>query len=427
MSWSGGTYTKGNNGTGGWVGDAALGIGIEATRHDTQDNDFATGINNCLAKDGQNSMTNNLNFGGYRPSNIAAGDAAAPAICAGNDVNTGMYSPGADQIGFATNGVERATINSDGRTAIGVGGDASIEGVSGASQTTLTLKGTNTYAQQVMITREASTTGSMIHLCKSRGTTAGSFTVPNLNDSYGEVSFRGGTGSAFVAAARITAQADNTPSATSMPGLLRFWTTPAGSTTPAARMDIRNDGNIGIGYGGDANHRLSIQGETSTSSDFSLVARNSTGYVMGVRNDGRVGIGTSTPSNQLTLSTDSAAKPTTNTWTITSDQRIKTNVQPYAKGLAEICQVNPITYDYNGKGGIPAGPGGVSILAQELQPIFPECVGSYRAKLNEDDEAETDILNYNGHAITFALINAVKELNAKVEALETQLQAVTEV
>ena len=32
MSWSGGTYTKGNNGTGGWAGDAALGIGIEASR-----------------------------------------------------------------------------------------------------------------------------------------------------------------------------------------------------------------------------------------------------------------------------------------------------------------------------------------------------------------------------------------------------------
>lgn len=118
MSWSGGTYTKGNNGTGGWAGDASLGIGIEAGRHDTQDNDFATGINNCLAKDGQNSMTNNLNFGGYRPSNVAAGTAGAPAICAGNDVNTGMYSPGADRIGFATNGVQRIEASSDGNIGI---------------------------------------------------------------------------------------------------------------------------------------------------------------------------------------------------------------------------------------------------------------------------------------------------------------------
>ena len=75
MSWSGGTYTKGNNGTGGWVGDASLGIGIEAGRHDTQDNDFATGINQCLNKDGSNAATGNLNLGGFRYTNAGAATA----------------------------------------------------------------------------------------------------------------------------------------------------------------------------------------------------------------------------------------------------------------------------------------------------------------------------------------------------------------
>jgi len=71
MSWSGGTYTKGNNATGGWTGDASLGIGIEAGRHDTQDNDFATGINNCIAKDGQNAATADLPMGGFKHTNVA--------------------------------------------------------------------------------------------------------------------------------------------------------------------------------------------------------------------------------------------------------------------------------------------------------------------------------------------------------------------
>jgi len=77
MGWSGGTYTKGNAGSGGWVGDASLGIAIEASRHDTQDNDFATGINNCLTKDGQNTPTANLGMGGYKHTgvgNATAGD-----------------------------------------------------------------------------------------------------------------------------------------------------------------------------------------------------------------------------------------------------------------------------------------------------------------------------------------------------------------
>lgn len=71
MGWSGGTYTKGNNATGGWAGDASLGIGIEAGRHDTQDDDFTAGINNCIAKDGQNTPTANLPMGGYKHTGVA--------------------------------------------------------------------------------------------------------------------------------------------------------------------------------------------------------------------------------------------------------------------------------------------------------------------------------------------------------------------
>lgn len=76
MPWSGGTYTKGNAGTGGWTGDAGLGIGIEAGRHDTQDNDFANGINNALTKDGQNTPTGNLPMGGYKHTGVGNATAA---------------------------------------------------------------------------------------------------------------------------------------------------------------------------------------------------------------------------------------------------------------------------------------------------------------------------------------------------------------
>jgi hypothetical protein len=41
---------------------------------------------------------------------------------------------------------------------------------------------------------------------------------------------------------------------------------------------------------------------------------------------GNVGIGTASPAYQLQLSSDSAAKPSTNTWTISSDARLKTNI-----------------------------------------------------------------------------------------------------
>lgn len=117
MAWNGsGTYNKGNLATGGWVGDAAASIPIQASRHDTQDNDFATGINNCLAKDGQNAMTADLNMGGQRIRNLPLGTAALPAIYPSTDSNTGIYSPGADSLGISTGGVDRVQISSTGVT-----------------------------------------------------------------------------------------------------------------------------------------------------------------------------------------------------------------------------------------------------------------------------------------------------------------------
>jgi hypothetical protein len=134
MSWSGGTYSKGNAASGGWAGDASLGIGIEAGRHDTQDNDFATGINQCLNKDGSNSCTGDLNLGGFKPVNLAAGTAAAPALCVNNDVNTGIFEPSTDVWALATNGVERWRVDNVGNVGIGI---------AGLSNTKLTLRGSD--------------------------------------------------------------------------------------------------------------------------------------------------------------------------------------------------------------------------------------------------------------------------------------------
>jgi len=40
------------------------------------------------------------------------------------------------------------------------------------------------------------------------------------------------------------------------------------------------------------------------------------------------------------------------------------------------------------------------------------------AKLNKEDEDDTELLNYNGHALPFLLINAIKELSEKIDKLE---------
>lgn len=49
MPWSAGIYTRGYPS---WSADAAANLPISSTKFDTEDNDFATGLNNCLTKDG---------------------------------------------------------------------------------------------------------------------------------------------------------------------------------------------------------------------------------------------------------------------------------------------------------------------------------------------------------------------------------------
>ena len=139
--------------------------------------------------------------------------------------------------------------------------------------------------------------------------------------------------------------------------------------------------------------------------------------------NGRFGIGTLAPAYALQVSTDSAAKPSTNTWTIASDARIKNILGDYEKGLDEICQLRPIRYTYNNKAGFPESLGEqVSIVAQDAKIPFPECVGTFKAKLEETDKEETELYNWNGHAVTFALINSVKTLKAMVEQVTADFE-----
>ena len=110
------------------------------------------------------------------------------------------------------------------------------------------------------------------------------------------------------------------------------------------------------------------------------------------------------------------------TFTTTSDERVKKNIVDYSKGLAEIIQVQPKSYAFNGKGNTIEDVESIGVLAQEIKEVFPETVGTVNKKLNPEDEQETELYTVDISPVTYALINAVKELNAKVEALEARIQ-----
>ena len=108
----------------------------------------------------------------------------------------------------------------------------------------------------------------------------------------------------------------------------------------------------------------------------------------------------------LTLDMSEAGAATfNNNVTAFSDARLKDNIETLEDGLAKVEQLRGVTYTRDGKENI-------GVIAQEVEKILPEIV------LTADDEMGTKSVDYS--RITAVLIEAVKELSAKVKELENK-------
>ena len=107
-----------------------------------------------------------------------------------------------------------------------------------------------------------------------------------------------------------------------------------GVADPDQDLEVNADGanaTIAIERGSDG-MRLELeaqigQARISTKSATDLYLQTNSTAVLVLKNGGNVGIGDSSPSYQLELSTNSAAKPTSTLWTVPSDERLKDNIE----------------------------------------------------------------------------------------------------
>jgi hypothetical protein len=104
------------------------------------------------------------------------------------------------------------------------------------------------------------------------------------------------------------------------------------------------------------------------------------------------------------------------TWSVTSDQRLKKNIIDNNTGLEKITAIQVRNFEYRlpeevdaelkptdaiKKEGVQFG-----VIAQELQLVLPECVKT----------ESTGVMSVNADNLTWYLVNAIKELDAKFEA-----------
>ena len=216
-----------------------------------------------------------------------------------------------------------------------------------------------------------------------------------------------------------------------------------GGTAAASKLDVYGLGNfqgLEVGKSGQTGNRVAgidftgddtytdygfriIRQNTGANADTALTNRGTGGLVirteeagdivlqttnterMRIAAGGNIGIGTASPSAQLELSTDSAKKPSTNTWTIASDQRLKTNITNADNDRCyEIVKQVPLKrYTWRSEvysEGQVKDRSKLGWIAQDVEAVFPKAVGTNRFAYNQVfEDVVTPELDSDGNAV----------------------------
>ncbi len=425
-------------------------MGYEALRFNT------TGSSNVAV--GQSALENNTTgsfntaLGSYNAlyGNTTGSDNFAVGYYALGDNTTGSYNIGL--------GYQSAETLTTGSYNIALGSNVGFASTTGSQQLNVgdVLYGTGMYnggsvsatpVSGAKIGIGTSSPNSILEVSASNnGTTLATFGDPTIsitnrstaNNSFSTLAFRSQdltNGSASSTAQILGIATSHT--ANQISGALAFLTQNAGQLAEVGRFTTA--GNLGIGTTTPW-ARLSVGTSSLGAAVPEFDVGSSTRSDLVVTQSGNVGIGTISPATKFSISgndyitggegvgllnTTAGTLQTSGNATIggcvnynggtsgtcLSDERVKTDINSFTDGLSEIVGLNPVTYEYNGLAGTPNdGDLRTGLIAQQVQQVAPDLVSTTSALLNPSDTAPTQLLEVNYGALTFALINAVKEI-----------------
>jgi hypothetical protein len=184
--------------------------------------------------------------------------------------------------------------------------------------------------------------------------------------------------------------------------------------------DLILDSNTGFGSevqfsrGGASKWRL-----VSESSIDTFIFRNQAGNsLLHLTQAGGVGIDIA-PAFQLQLSQNSAAKPGGGEWTNpSSDRRWKKNIRTLEGSLDRLLELRGVTYEFiePARHGNLQGPQ-VGFIAQEVEPVFPDWVGTY-----DDGYRHLTVRGFEALTVE-ALRDLRREKDEEIAALERTVDA----
>jgi hypothetical protein len=265
------------------------------------------------------------------------------------------------------------------------------------------------------------------------------------------------TGSSNVAVGKQALQANTTASDNTSVGAESLKANTTGTTNTAiGRQSLLSNttasGNTGLGYqallssttagdntvlGGNCGRSVTTGGNNTYVGAYAAYnsTTNTTTVVIGMnaRNSAATGV-----SNEIVIGTNSGTETygkgsttgfispagggvyqgnNSSSWSTTSDQRLKKNIVDNNIGLEKLTQIQVRNFEYRVESEITELPTHAAIkkegvqlgvIAQELQAVLPDCV----------KQESTGVLSVDTDNLTWYLINAVKELSARVKQLE---------
>ena len=151
-------------------------------------------------------------------------------------------------------------------------------------------------------------------------------------------------------------------------------------------------------------------------------------YLIVNATSGNVGIGTNSPTHTLTV--EGTAKITgavqlsnygagavqsdaNGNLSVSSDERLKTVLSSFERGLKEILQLKPINYQWNALSGLDQEHTYSGFSAQNVQAVIPEAVG----------QDQKGYLTLSDRPIIGALVNAIKALKTENDQLKKQVKS----
>ena len=156
-----------------------------------------------------------------------------------------------------------------------------------------------------------------------------------------------------------------------------------------------------------------------------------------INDEGKIGIGTDSPTQALHVVGNAIKSVGGTGWSVTSDKRLKSNIQEFSSGLDDILRINPVSFSYNGKAGTTPNTKEVGVIAQEFKEISPESVFTFKHTEYTPDADDLDkpykkgateeYLGVNSSRVTWMLVNAVKEQQAIINDLKNQVEEISKV